>query len=152
MLDIERGARDRVEQPRIEKRCHGPWFALVAQNAARVGKVAGLFRSPVEITRLQEIDLLFAFGDKTGLGHPSLVEPRQVTFDFLLAVAVSVELYWLLIRVGEGDGADRGGNRTSRGAGHRLEANKMVRDRARIVPFLQVFSSSRILPFIERLD
>ena len=57
-----------------------------------------------------------------------------------------------LIRVGEGDGADRGGKRTSRGAGHRLDANKMVRDRARIGPFLQVFSGSRILPFIERLD
>src|ERR1700730_16752174 len=93
-----------------------------------------------------------AFGDKTGLGHPSFVEPRQITFDFLLAVAVSVELYWLLIRVGEGDGADRGGNRTRRGAGHGLDANKMVRDRARIVVFRRVFSSSRILPFIERLD
>src|ERR1700730_11641281 len=118
----------------------------------RVGKVAGLFRSPVEITRLQEIDLLFTLRRQARAWHPSLVEPRQVTFDFLLAVAVSVELFWLLIRVGEGDRADRGGNRTSRGGGHRLEDNKMVRDRARIVPFLQVFSSSRILPFIERLD
>src|ERR1700730_9230237 len=144
MLDIERGVRDRVEQPRIEKRCHGPWFALVGRNAAGAGKVVGRFWIQVEITRLQEIDLLFAFGDKTGLDHPTLVELRQVTFDFLLAVAVRVELYWLLIPVGEGEGADRGGNRTSRGARDGLDANKMVRDRAGIVPFLQVFSGSRI--------
>jgi hypothetical protein len=115
-------------------------------------KVAGLLCSCVEIARLQKIDLLVALGDETGLVHPSLVELRQVTFDFLLAVAGSFELYWLVIRVGEGDSADRRGKRTSRGAGHGLDTNKMVRDRARIVPFLQVFSSSRILPFIERLD
>jgi hypothetical protein len=56
---------------------------------------------------------------------------------------VSVELYWLLIRVGEGDSADRGDNRTSRGAGHGLDANHMVRNPGTVAGFL---------PFIERLD
>src|ERR1700730_11559547 len=67
MLDIERGARDRVEKPRIEKRCHGPWFALVAQNAPwEKSPVSSGAPSRSPVCRKSIFSL--AFGDKPGLG------------------------------------------------------------------------------------
>jgi hypothetical protein len=105
MLDVERGTRDAVEQLRIQKRCHWLWPILAARNAARPGKVGSIFCRRVEIARLQKVVRLVVFGDETGLDDPSLVKLRQVTFDFLLAFAMRVELYRLLICIGEGDGA-----------------------------------------------
>jgi hypothetical protein len=57
-----------------------------------------------------------------------------------------VELYWLLICIGEGDGADRRGDRASVGARRDLDAHPVIRDLAGIGIV------ARLLPLIERLD
>jgi hypothetical protein len=122
MLDVERGTRDAVEQLRIQKRCHWLWPILAARNAARPGKVGTIFCRRVEIARLQKVVRL------------------------VLAFAMRVELYRLLICIGEGDGADRRGDRAGGGARHDLDAHPVIRDLAGI----EIVAG--LLPFIERLD